>query len=428
MSAVEKLELCVAAQNFYPVPGGAVLRFLRYFPGFHRRGVSIRVVTGTPHKSQIAPPEIVQKWSGVSVGSVIPTEPLNGARIHRVRLPDRKGWSRKAVFRREIRRVCTEPGYRPDVLQLVSSLPFRSSFEPKRLRQGGTAIVFAYTISLKRKKDPIQRAMNRWFTRMLSRQIDCVIVGTAALQDQAKSLGFDTRIETIANGVDLTRFHPPTGAEDRIAVRRALGIPAEAPLLLCVGSLTLRKGSDLMLETWSRLNRRLSDAHLVFVGAGFETEGGDPEKLKFAHRLDGLTASSGAADRLHFTGFVDNVEDYYRSADLLVFPSKKEGMPNAVIEAMASGLPVVLTPFDSLSANIGEPGQDFLLVERTSEALEDAASTLLKDAERRRRMGARARCWIEATMDLEATLDRYVKIYRELSAHRRKAAEKGHER
>lgn len=389
--------------------------------------MSIRVVTGTPHKSQIAPPEIVRKWSGYNVGSVIPSEPLNGAFIHRIKLPDRKGWSRMSVFSREIRRICNKPDYRPDVLQLISSLPFRSSLEPKFLRQRGTAIVFAYTISLKQQQHPIKRAVKRLHTRMLSRQIDCVIVGTAALKDQAKSMGFDTRIETITNGVDLTRFHPAKGIEDRIAMRHAMGIPAQAPLLVCIGSLTSRKGSDIMLETWSRLSRRLPDAHLVFVGASFERVGGDPEKIRFTQRLESLIANSESAGRLHFTGHVNNVEDYYRSADLLVFPSQKEGMPNAVIEAMASGLPVVLTPFDSFSAEIGKPGRDFLLVERTPEALEDAAANLLRDADQRQRMGACARCWVEATMDIEVTLDRYLNLYRELSDHRQHAAGKnGH--
>jgi glycosyltransferase involved in cell wall biosynthesis len=159
----------------------------------------------------------------------------------------------------------------------------------------------------------------------------------------------------------------------------------------------------------------------VLVGAGFDTAGEDPEKRKFARRLQELSAASGPAERLHFTGFVDRVEDYYRAADLFLFPSEKEGMPNAVLEAMACGLPVVLTPFDSLSADIGEAGRDFCLAERTSPALAEAAAALLQDANRRREMGSSARRWIATTMDLERTLDRYMTLYRELSETRRRA-------
>ncbi len=421
MAAAENLKLCVSAQNFYPVPGGAALRFLRYFPGLQRRGASVCVVTGTPRRSQIAPPEIAREWARYPVGAVIPAEPLNSAPIHRVRLPARKGLRRLWVMNREVHRVCRAPGYRPDVLQLISSLPHRSLLRPGPLRRQGTAVVFGYTITFTQALNPLRRALRRGFMMLLSRQIDCVIVNATAMRAQARAMGFETRIEIIANGVDLRRFQPAVQEVERRALREALGIDAEAPLLLAVGSLTARKGIDLAIEAWSRLNRRFPKTHLVLVGAGFDTAGDDPEKRTFARRLLDLSAASGAADRLHFTGFVDRVEDYYRAADLFVFPSEKEGMPNAVLEAMACGLPVVLTPFESLSADIGTPGRDFCVAERTSPDLADAIEALLQDPNRRRTMGKNARRWIETTMDLEHTLDRYMSLYRELSAARRKA-------
>lgn len=421
MVAAENLELCVAAQNFYPVPGGAALRFLRYFPGLQRRGAAIRVVTGTPRRSQIAPPEIVREWARYPVGAIIPAEPLNGAPIHRVRLPARKGLRRLWVMNREVHRVCRAPDYRPDVLQLVSSLPHRSLLRPGPLRRQGTAVVFGYTITFSQALNPVRRALRRGFLKLLSRQIDCVIVNATAMHAQARAMGFESRIEVIANGVDLQRFQPAAREADRRPLRAALGIGADDLLLLAVGSLTARKGIDLAIEAWSRLNRSYPKTHLVLVGAGFDTAGEDPEKRKFARRLQELSVASGAAERLHFTGFVDRVEDYYRAADLFLFPSEKEGMPNAVLEAMACGLPVVLTPFDSLSADIGEAGRDFCLAERTSPALAEAAAALLQDANRRREMGSSARRWIAATMDLERTLDRYMTLYRELSEARRRA-------
>lgn len=424
MAAPEKMELCVAAQNFYPVPGGAALRFLRYFPGLQRRGAAIRVVTGTPRRSQIAPPEILREWARYPVGAVIPAEPLNGAPIHRVRLPARKGLRRLWVMNREVHRVCRATSYHPDVLQLISSLPHRSLLRPGPLRRQGTAVVFGYTITFNQALNPIRRALRHGFMKFLSRQIDCVIVNATAMHDQACAMGFETRIEVIANGVDLQRFHPPAREDERRPLREALGVDAETPLLLAVGSLTARKGIDLAIEAWIRLNRRFPKAHLVLVGAGFDTAGEDPEKRKFARRLQDLSAGSGAADRLHFTGFVDRVEDYYRAADLFVFPSEKEGMPNAVLEAMACGLPVVLTPFESLSTDIGETGRDFCVAERTAPALADAIETLLQDPNRRQAMGRSARRWIETTMDIEHTLDRYMSLYRELSVARRKAVGK----
>jgi glycosyltransferase involved in cell wall biosynthesis len=425
MAAVEKLELCVAAQNFHPVPGGAALRFLRYFPGLQRRGASIRVVTGTPRRSQIAPAAIAREWAAYPVGAQIPAEPLNGAAIHRVRLPARKGLRRLWVLNREVHRVCREPGYRPDVVQLISSLPHRALLHPGPLRRRGTAVVYAYTITFGQPLNPLRRALRRALMQLLSRQIDCVVVNATAMCAQARAMGFKTRIEVIANGVDLKRFRPAGAEGGRAEIRNALGIGAQAPVLLAVGSLTARKGVDLAIDAFSRVSRRFPEAHLVLAGAGFDAAGEDPEKRRFARRLQELSADPGVAGRLHYTGFVDRVEDYYRAADLLVFPSEKEGLPNAVIEAMASGLPVVLTPFESLSADIGKPGREFCLAERNPPALAEAVASLLDDPDRRRAMGQSARRWIEAAMDLEVTLDRYMTLYRELSSARRRAMPAG---
>jgi glycosyltransferase involved in cell wall biosynthesis len=421
VSTSEKLKLCVAAQNFYPVPGGASLRFLRYFPGLKQRGALIRVVTGTPRQSQIAPAEIARQWASYPVGAIIPTEPLSGAHIHRVRLPARKGLRRLWVMNREVHRICSEPGDRPDVLQLISSLPHRSLLHPGPLRRQGTAVVFGYTITFNRSLNPVRRALRRGFMKLLSRQIDCVIVNATAMYAQARAMGFETRIEVIPNGVDLKRFQPAFQEAERRLLREALGVGAEDSMLLAVGSLTARKGTDLAIEAWSRLIHRFPKTHLVLAGAGFDTAGDDLEKRKFAHRLRELSAEAGAADRLHFKGFVDRVEDLYRAADIFVFPSEKEGMPNAVLEAMASGLPVVLTPFESLSEDIGKAGRDFCVAERASSALAGAIEALLQETDRRREMGRSARHWVETHMDLEHTLDRYMTLYRELSTARRKA-------
>jgi glycosyltransferase involved in cell wall biosynthesis len=421
MEANEPLQLCVAAQNFYPVPGGAVLRFLRYFPGLQQRGAVIRVVTGTPRRSQVAPTEIVQQWAAYPVGAIIPTEPLNGARIHRVRLPARKGLRRLYILNREVYRVCREPGYQPDVVQLISSLPHRSLLYSGPLRRRGTAVVFAYTITLNQPLNPVRRLMRRWLLKALSRQLDCVIVNASSMRAQAQAMGFDTRIEVITNGVDLKRFSPWHKEEARCSLRRTLGIGAEAPMLLSVGSLSARKGVDLAIEAWQRIRTRFPETHLVLAGAGFDTTVDDPQKLMFARRLQELSMVSGAAHHLHFTGYVDRVEDYYRAADIFVFPSEKEGLPNAVLEAMACGLPVVLTPFESLSEDIGKPARDFDVSDRNPAALAAVLETLLQNPERRWEMGKSARRWIESTMDMEHTLDRYMALYRELSAERRRA-------
>jgi glycosyltransferase involved in cell wall biosynthesis len=183
-------------------------------------------------------------------------------------------------------------------------------------------------------------------------------------------------------------------------------------MITAVGALTPRKGPDLLLEAWGRVARRLPDAHLTLIGPRADED--HPRWGEFERRLENLVRASGAGNRVHFTGFVSNVEEYLRVSDVFVFASSKEGQPNVVLEAMASGLPVVLTPFLGLSEDLGRPGHHYLLTERNSEALATAMVRLVESGDLRATIGRRARQWVEETMNVERSLDRYAALYHDL--------------
>jgi glycosyltransferase involved in cell wall biosynthesis len=140
-----------------------------------------------------------------------------------------------------------------------------------------------------------------------------------------------------------------------------------------------------------------------------------PSLNRFRERLQALIGQSGASERVHFEGMVRNVDDYLRAADIFMFPSEREGMPNGVLEAMASGLPVALTPFAGFSDDLGTSGHEFMLVERNGAALTQALEALLTNKNLRIQLGQRARRQAEGRFDLEKSLDRYSALYHELA-------------
>ena len=146
------------------------------------------------------------------------------------------------------------------------------------------------------------------------------------------------RIEVIYNGVDLARFHPDLKAEFRQTQREKLGIAPDAPVLLFVGSGFERKGLATAIRALSPRppgegsGERVSVAHLVVVG-----------KDRQQRRYQKLALRLGIADRVHFAGPQPDVRPYYGMADLFVFPSLYDPFPNAVLEAMACGLPVIVS-------------------------------------------------------------------------------------
>lgn len=171
-----------------------------------------------------------------------------------------------------------------------------------------------------------------------------------------------------------------------------------------------------MLEAWLRLRSTHPRPHLVLAGPRLDAT--HPANREFHGRLNALVASAAAPERIHMPGMVRNVEDYMRAADLFVFPSRREGMPNVIPEAMACGLPVLMTRFIGLPAEFGEPGRHYLPVRRDPEALAAAIGRLLGDSGSRRALGREARTWVERQLSVTRSIQRYAALYRELASTR----------
>jgi UDP-glucose:(heptosyl)LPS alpha-1,3-glucosyltransferase len=136
------------------------------------------------------------------------------------------------------------------------------------------------------------------------------------------------KLQVIYNGVDTAIFHPGLADEFREQTRLQAGIPLAAPLLLYVGSGFERKGVPQLLRAAARMRRQ--DAHLVIVGAD--------RKLKAMQKLANKLSLAG---RVHFTGPIKDVRPWYGAADGFVLPTLYDPCPNAALEALACGLPVL---------------------------------------------------------------------------------------
>jgi len=137
------------------------------------------------------------------------------------------------------------------------------------------------------------------------------------------------KVVVVYNGVDQNRFHPSKRTEMRESIRERWKIPMDSPLVLFVGSGFRRKGLDRILSIWK--SPRLRDVFLLVVG--------DDSRINRYLSL----ASSIAPGRIVFTGRRDDIENYYAAADVVALPALQEGFGNVVMEALASGLPVLVS-------------------------------------------------------------------------------------
>lgn len=137
------------------------------------------------------------------------------------------------------------------------------------------------------------------------------------------------KIVVLYNGVDKDRFHPARRGEVRDKVRNRWKIPFDAPLVLFVGSGFRRKGLDRLLSIWK--SPRLGEVFLLVVGT-------DARISQYQSRADSV-----APGRIVFAGRQEDIENYYAAADGVALPSLQEAFGNVVLEALASGLPVLVS-------------------------------------------------------------------------------------
>ncbi len=208
----------------------------------------------------------------------------------------------------------------------------------------------------------------------------------------------------IPYGVDVAAFSP---APDRGPLwRQRLGIPDGAPLLLGVGRMATKKGFQVLIEILPALLAEFPELRVVLAGGGDLLEG-----FREAVRPWG--------ERVHLPGPVlrDTLPDLYRAADLFVLPAvhdgkgNVDGLPNVILEAMASGLPVVASGISGIPLAVEDGRTGLLVAERDPEALLGALRRLLADPAAARSMGERGRRKAEAELTWDAVAARYREGY-----------------
>ena len=203
-----------------------------------------------------------------------------------------------------------------------------------------------------------------------------------------------------SNGVDVARFSP--GPSD---VRQGLGIPEDAPVVGFVGRMTRNKGLPELVEAFDTILAAEPQAHLVLVGWFDVAEDAVGEELR---------ARIASNPRIYTTGFVVDTAPYYRAMDVMVLPTWREGFPNVVLEAAATGIPVVTTESTGSRDSVVPEVTGLLIPPGYPEAISEAVLKLLRNPERRRRMGAAARAWVVEHFVDERVLGLASAFYRSL--------------
>jgi glycosyltransferase involved in cell wall biosynthesis len=250
-----------------------------------------------------------------------------------------------------------------------------------------------------------------WLERVrtpLARRADQFVAISAQIEDRLRTIGIaPARIRAIPNGIDTERFRPAS-AEERQILRHRLGLPVAHTIVTYTGHLLWSKGLMNLIKVWPALSKQFPELHLVLVGSGSESIDSCETELKLFIRDHSL------ASTVTLTGKVDRVDEYLQASDLFVFPSDFEGFSNSTLEALACGLPAVLTRVGVAPELVQNERNGLLVPPHDSQALRQALTWLMDHRDRWNAIGMAARRSVQEGCNIVTSAEKYVEMFYEL--------------
>ena len=238
------------------------------------------------------------------------------------------------------------------------------------------------------------------YAQQMQRRFTSVITPSRTVSDLVTRM---TGIQpvTLSNGISLETFHSYLSSDENIALRKRLHLPLHAPVILHVGRLDIDKNVEHVIRSAAQAMQQ-TDAHLLIVGDGSQK-----------HTLMKMCETMKIVDRVHFSGFIalqEGLPEIYRLARLFVTASEIEVQSLVLLEAIASGLPIVAVGATFVPEIVHHGVNGFLVESGDINGMANAISTLLKNPQQAREMGKLSRLLAEAH-DVHVSLDLHEQFY-----------------
>ena len=376
----QKIKVAMIIQAYSPKVGGAERQLASLAPLLRDQGIDVQIYT--------------RRYPGLS-----PYQEMEGVPIIRLPIPGPKPAASLAFSLSALPHLAR---YRPDIIHAHELLsPTTTALLAKRIwgvpvlakiLRGGTLGDLAVL-----DKKPLGKL--RW--TLQQKHVNYFLVITREIDRELEASGIPAeRRFFLPNGVDTEHF-TPAAAREKTRLKQELGI-AEGPCGIYVGRLSPEKRVDLLLDTWPLVRSRQPRATLLILGDG-------PQKKAL---------ETAAPPGVRFPGQVRDVAPYLQAADVFLLPSQTEGLSNALLEAMASGLAVIVTSVGGAADLITHQENGWLIPADDGENLTEAVRELFRQQGLRQKMGRAARETITSGYALPLIADRLVGLYRQVAAAR----------
>lgn len=244
------------------------------------------------------------------------------------------------------------------------------------------------------------------------KRLSAVIAMSQAIYDELIGYGIPPdKIVRIPMGVDTDAFHPPVGDSQRRAFRRQLGW-RDLPTLIFAGGITPRKRPHLLIEALGLLRRKRMECQVAIIGPDHDQA--------YTAQMKQRAAELQVESQVIWFGFTNDIAPLYRAADWFALPSENEGMPAALVEAMASGLPSVVTAISGMTDLVAD-GVHGIVIEPTAEQMAGALAEYFKNPGLAEKHGAAARHKVLERFSTAVVLEAYERLFHRMMAEKKES-------
>ena len=267
----------------------------------------------------------------------------------------------------------------------------------------------ALLLSSRRDMGILRKAKHALAYRLVNRLSDRVL----AVSEEVKRFCIDTdridpqRISVVYNGVDLKHIAAEASKDNPFAGADWAGA---SHIITCVGNIRRVKGIDVLIRTAQRVCRELPDAVFVIAGSLYERD--------YSEEMQSMIRQLGLEKNVKLLGFVADPVPLLKMSDAFCLLSRSEGFCNALLEAMACGVPSVVTRVGGNPEAITDGENGFLVPVEDDAAAAERLLMLLRDPERRAQIGENGRKSVQTRFSADVMIQKLIEVYRDLLAER----------
>jgi glycosyltransferase involved in cell wall biosynthesis len=224
------------------------------------------------------------------------------------------------------------------------------------------------------------------------------------------------KVFLIHGGVEADIFRT-VSKETQAAIRQKLGLETEHRYIIFIGATRVRKGIDVIVRAFVHLRQQIDNVDLLIVGPSVLSDRlSSGDAIPLVTDLKRELEKAGLAPFVHWVGRVDNVHEYLQASDVFCLPSRREGFGLVIIEAMAVGLPVVVSRLEGITTDIIRSESEGILIRgHNHRDYAEALLQILQDPSSASSIGLAARERAKSVFDIEVVANSYVQLFERLS-------------